>query len=77
MTIEHPIGVDPVEWEHHKIYKLNIGVMWSWNLHTWTRIKDGHSEWMCTISPRRPFNFQHGYEMEYDAINAWMHVGEE
>lgn len=78
MTIEHPFGVEPIpEWEHFIYYDVSIGDMGSWSIHIWKREKKQRVQWKCTISPRRPFNFSKGYDTQYDAINEWMHVGDD
>ena len=76
--IEKPIGVEPIpEWEHLRFLEVEIGDLGSWTIHIWTRKYEERLTWKCTISPKRPFNFQEGYDSEYDAVNGWMHVGDE
>jgi hypothetical protein len=74
---EHPVGVEVHEWEHLRVHQAEIGDIGTWNLNIWIRKVDNEIQWKCTVSPQKPFAWQAGYDTEYDAINNWMHVGDE
>jgi hypothetical protein len=72
---EHCVGENVPDWEHLKFHKIKIDDIGEWTIHTWYRQNQCRREFKCTLSPKRPFAWQEGYDTLFEAVNAWMHVG--